>query len=411
MRILILGGAGGMAEIAELDLMESKGVKSIVLAGRSIEQLKRRKAKLLKANKKSKARLEIQQIDIKSPYFVKQLKRAKADVLINSTWYMLNTVAMAGAIKAKLSYIDLGGLYYKTREQLKMKAAAKKAGVTCVLGMGETPGTMNVLARQMGTQLDRIDRVDLRCGAVETGSGNSNGNSNGNDEWVPPYAIQTILDEVGEPPVVQRKGKITTLPPLSEEITFDLPKPIGRSTGYYTLHSEIASLPRYFKKKGVKQMDFAYAYGEETLEVVGALVKAKMASKQPIKVNDVSISPYQFIGLVDKQLMPKSEEDVPDKEAIRVEAWGKRRGKRAKVIVDMVATFHRRWKRSAGTAGTGIPPSIIAQWIASGKLDKPGVWAPEDIIDPIPFFKALATQGRGMHVYQQINRGTRKRLA
>ncbi|MHB2019626.1 MAG: saccharopine dehydrogenase C-terminal domain-containing protein, partial [Candidatus Xenobia bacterium] len=45
---------------------------------------------------------------------------------------------------------------------------------------------------------------------------------------------------------------------------------------------------------------------------------------------------------------------------------------------------------------TGVPPSIVAQMIASGEIKARGVLAPEACIPPQRFFDELAL--RGIHV-------------
>ena len=39
---------------------------------------------------------------------------------------------------------------------------------------------------------------------------------------------------------------------------------------------------------------------------------------------------------------------------------------------------------------TGIPTAVGLELLVTGRLDRPGVWAPEDAIDPEAFFAALA---------------------
>jgi len=62
---------------------------------------------------------------------------------------------MEAAIEAGIHYCDLGGLYHQTLRQLKLDARAKDAGLTCVLGIGSTPGTMNVMGAYGASKLNR----------------------------------------------------------------------------------------------------------------------------------------------------------------------------------------------------------------------------------------------------------------
>jgi saccharopine dehydrogenase (NAD+, L-lysine-forming) len=393
-RILVLGGAGAMAEAIERDLLES-GVKGLIIADRDRDRIEARARQLGR-------HVQTAVLDIKAPDFSRRLRDTGADVLINSTWYELNMHVMPAAIKAGLDYIDLGGLYWKTREQLKLKAEAKRAGVTCLLGMGSTPGTMNVLARHGGAKLDKVGKVELRCGSMTLEASQGG-------RFVPPYAIKTIVDEVTLPPVVLRNGRQREIPPLSERHEFTLPPPVGKVFGYAMLHSELASLPAYFRKKGIKSLDFAYAADQTLLDIITALHKIGMTSREPIPVKGVPISPYDFLAELDKRL-PKPPDDPKDIEMLRAELSGMAGGRKRRVRIEMTAHWHPRWRKSAGTVDTGVPPSIAAQWMASGRLHEPGVWAPEDIIEPIPYFKELNLHGRNMQVYEQVGDGPRRRL-
>ncbi len=51
-----------------------------------------------------------------------------------------------------------------------------------------------------------------------------------------------------------------------------------------------------------------------------------------------------------------------------------------------------------GTVDTGVPPSIAAQWILKKKVKHTGAIPPEIAFDPLPYFKDLNSQGRGIVV-------------
>jgi saccharopine dehydrogenase-like NADP-dependent oxidoreductase len=54
---------------------------------------------------------------------------------------------------------------------------------------------------------------------------------------------------------------------------------------------------------------------------------------------------------------------------------------------------HRDWGISGGTLLVAAPPAIVARWLASGSVDRPGVWPPEQVIEPQPFFDELTRRG------------------
>ncbi|KKM87895.1 hypothetical protein LCGC14_1264260, partial [marine sediment metagenome] len=58
--------------------------------------------------------------------------------------------------------------------------------------------------------------------------------------------------------------------------------------------------------------------------------------------------------------------------------------------VDCTAKTHTRWGCSSGDVCTAVPQSICTQMQVRGEIKEPGVWAPEQVIDPEYFFKELA---------------------
>ncbi|MDX6544632.1 MAG: hypothetical protein QOG02_406, partial [Gaiellales bacterium] len=83
-----------------------------------------------------------------------------ATVLLNTASYRINLAAMEVALDAGAHYLDLGGLYHVTRQQLELSSRFREAGLLAVLGMGSTPGKTNVMAAHAVERLGgRIDKV------------------------------------------------------------------------------------------------------------------------------------------------------------------------------------------------------------------------------------------------------------
>ncbi len=61
---------------------------------------------------------------------------------------------------------------------------------------------------------------------------------------------------------------------------------------------------------------------------------------------------------------------------------------------------HKLWKVGGGVVDTGVPPSIAAQWAVKGLIKERGVIPPEIAFDPLPYFRELASRGRGIHVIE-----------
>src|SRR5438309_1425007 len=190
-----------MARSTVPDLLASPGVDRIGSAGRSEP-----KAEAFAAAQRDPRAVPVP-IDARdSPSLVREMKHW--DCVINSSWYDLNVAIMEAAIEAGIHCCDLGGLYHQTLRQLKLDARAKDAGVTCVLGIGSTPGTMNVMGAYGASKLDKVHKVLLRSSGAVVSGGEPG-------IFVPPYAIRTIFDEFSMDAPILRKGKIQFVPALS----------------------------------------------------------------------------------------------------------------------------------------------------------------------------------------------------
>lgn len=372
-----------MAQVILRDLLESPGVEKVGVGDLDFAKV-RRVARSLKIDRAVPTQVDVRETD----RLVSIMK--EWDVAVNSTWYQLNLPVMKAAIKAGIHYLDLGGLYHMTLKQLRFDREAKDAGITCILGIGSTPGTMNIMAAYGASKLSSIKAVKLRSGSATV--------KPGADVFQSPYAIRTVLDEFTMSPVVLRKGKLRKLPPLSGNERFVLPDPVGEVEGYYTIHSELATLP-FTLNKGVQEMDFVVAYPHEFTKFITMLVKMGLASRNPVKVRGKDVLPYDVLATVVDSI-PKPREVELDVDVQRVELDGEQNGRSVKLRYDAISVPHKGWKIGGGTVGTGVPPSIAAQWLAKGKIKVQGVVPPEQSIDPLAFFRELGARDRGIRVLE-----------
>ncbi len=89
-------------------------------------------------------------------------KISASRVLINAVWYEHNLDVMKAAIQAKVHYNDLGGLFHMTRKQMELNNAAENAGITAILGGGESPGITNVMVALCSKKLDSVQKIKIR---------------------------------------------------------------------------------------------------------------------------------------------------------------------------------------------------------------------------------------------------------
>lgn len=349
---LVLGGYGEMGRVTVHDLFETTRDR-IIVAGRDLK-----KARKFARGFKSK-RLKVGQVDVTDEKALRALMK-KCDVVINATQYTYNLHVMRAALHTKKPYIDLGGLFHMTKKQLKLHSLFKKNRLTAVIGCGSTPGITNILTAYGASKLDTVDAIRIRFADHDFSKSPS--------AFMLPYSIATIFDEFTKPAAVLTKGKIRFVPAMTGREEEAFPKPVGKVSEFYTLHSELATFPASFKNKGLKECDFKVSFPKDFIRHIKRLIT---------------------LGYSKPKNPPIVKKPIHDLEYVRVRITGKRKGKRVRLTLDVIAKSKPKWHVSAGSYDTGVPPSIIAQMIVKGKITQKGVFPPEQCIDPPVFFKEL----------------------
>ncbi len=372
-KIVVLGGHGEMGRVIVTDLAETfKG--EIVIAARSKQEAVRFASSFKKKNISGSVANSSNKIQMKSLL-------QGADVLINATNYYFNVEVMKHALDNNVNYIDLGGLYYTTKKQLKLHNKFKKKNLVAVLGCGSTPGITNVLAEFGAKKFDRIKSVDIAFADKDY--------TQYNQPFVVPYSMQTIFDEFTKAPAVLQNGRIRFTKPLSGDKHIEFPKPVGRVICREVLHSELASLPSVLKEKGIKECSFRGSWDNDFVAKTKFLIDSGFASDKPILVGQKEIVPRNVAVALLNNFLPPARIKVNDTEFLRVEIKGRKNGKSKTLVVYCQAFTNEKHNIPAGSWDTGVPPSIIAQEIIKGQIKGRGVLTPERCITPSLFFKAL----------------------
>jgi len=365
MKVLVLGGCGAMGKAIVRDLNDNPEVNEIVIGD----------VNLTKANAYAKE-VGSQKISVKKVDIENQDQLIKAcrgvNVVANASWYEFNLDVMKAALKTKSHYLDLGGLYHVSKKQLKLDKDFKKAGITAILGIGASPGITNVLAGYGASKLDSVREVHIRTGA-KGGGGFA-------------YSAKTILDEVTMNPVIFENGKFKEVEPLSGKERYRLPSPVDEVDGFYSIHSELATLP--FTIKGIKKVTFRVGFSPSLLQKVNVLLELGLLNTNQISIKGDKISPkdflYNYLGTL---TAPPSMDEF---KSLQVEVIGKKGGVIKKLFFETVVKSSKKWNLRATAIWTGVPAAITAHWLGNGKILSKGVLPPEVGIDPEAFISELA---------------------
>ena len=374
MRILVVGASGQIGAWTVRDLVDYYDAE-VVAADLSFERAKKLADHVGKDN--------VTPIRLDASDAVALKKAAKGvDVIHSSAWYELNLKIMPVAIDLGVHYSDLGGFYDRTLEQLKLDKKAKDAGVTCVLGMGSSPGITNVCGAAGANRLDSVDDISIYCSwgtKIKTDAA-----------AFPSYSIRTVMDEITQDPGIVENGVKKKVPALSGGKEVVMPEPSGKVTAYYVKHSEPATMADFIGK-GTKNVSFRIGFPANDFTTFKTLAQLGFGSTEKIDTAGGSVSPKDFITAMYIRAVESSRDatqSMDEFDYFRVDVDGKKRGKPSKVVFT-VKTWNDPEKGIPSARDTSVPPSIVANWLTSGKIDRRGTLPPEACIDPEPFFKEL----------------------
>jgi saccharopine dehydrogenase-like NADP-dependent oxidoreductase len=271
-----------------------------------------------------------------------------AEVVVNCADYRLNLDVMNAALAAGAHYVDLGGLFHVTRQQLELDGEFRDAGLTAILGIGSAPGKTNLLASAAARRLGE-EPVAMEIWAATRDPAAAN------HPFPAPYSVQTLRDELELGPMVLRDGELTEVEPLSGEAEREFPE-LGRAKGIYTLHSELATLPVSFPT--LREASFRLCLSPGLLEKLLALEEGELP--EPYVQSPESVA----VHLVDLA------------------------GAGSRVVGTTVT-------RRGSAKSTSEPAARAAFELAEGRLEAPGVRPPESAIDdPEAFLALLDTEVR-----------------
>lgn len=375
MKVVVLGASGTVGRAIVTDLIGGPEVTRVTVSGRN-----ETKGNELCASLNSK-KLSFQAVDLASPEQLSPLL-ADADVVINATSHLYNIVVMEAALATGTHYLDLGGMFHITRQQLELNGRFAAAHLTAVLCMGCCPGLSNVLSAMMAKQLERTDEIHIRVGSRR-----------GPDFIGFNLSPKTQLDEFTRRPLIYKDGRHRELEPLAGRETYRFAEPIGQAEGFFAIHSEVLTLPANIP--GVRNVTYWVAFPPETWRRMEALLEWGLDSREPVEVKGCSISPREFMDAFLEGIKPVSGY-VEEYKTLQVEVRGIRKERPAVLCMQTVVGSNRELNLTSSAFWAGTPASVVAQMVGFGEINQHGVFAPELVVVGKRLLAELAQ--RGIHV-------------
>jgi saccharopine dehydrogenase (NAD+, L-lysine-forming) len=364
MKAVVLGGAGVIGSYAVKCLTESSTFSEVLIADASESRGKSFADKYEKVS--------FVKIDATNEENLNQMIK-DADVAVNCVgpFYKFAPKILNSAISQGVDYVDVCDDYDTTQDLLdEYHKKAQDAGVTCIVGLGASPGLTNVVAAYASSKLTKVDDITV---CVTRGIDEEAGGA------IPYHMLHCWLGEIP----VFKNGSFTKgrgLVDGKEMVTF--PKPFGQTNVYYFGHPETVTLPRYIK--GVQNVSCKGTFFPQIFrKTLLQLDDLGLISDEKIDMNGIEFSPIDFLASAIPLMIMKLStqiEDIPIGGSVLVKVVGEKDGIPKSYTYGGIARMRE---------GTATPAAVGAEMIIKGEIKSPGVHAPEGCVPPAKFLNNL----------------------
>jgi lysine 6-dehydrogenase len=303
------------------------------------------------------------------------------DAFLSAVPYYLNLGIARAAIQAGASMCDLGGNTDLVREQLALDGRAKAAGISIVPDCGQVPGMGTTLMVYAMSLLDEPEEVFMWDGGLPQ-------NPRPPFDYLLTFNIAGLTNEYAESPVFLRDGQPTLVPTMDELEEIEFPPPVGRLEAFTT-------------GGGVSTMPWTYAGRLKTLQnktvrypghfaQLRAFYDLGLWRTDPVQVGAQEVVPRDLFHTLFEPLVTYPEDR--DVVVIRIRATGRRGGKPAEAVLDLIDFYDEETGFTAMERTTGWDGAIVAAMMARGQTPR-GAVPVERAVPPDLFVQELARRG------------------
>ena len=376
MKILALGGSGGMGRFAVRSLINHEKIKKILVADLNVLS-----AKTFASNFDN--RVEGLELDItNNEALINEM--SKVDIVINTTgpFFKFGLPILKAAIDTNTHYFDICDDWEPTEKMLLLNNDDRSSEITGIIGLGASPGLTNILAYLAILELDEVSKIYTGWNISGAKPEDKSSQKGVNAAMV--HGIEQVTGYVK----VFKNGKYEMVRPL-EEVVINYPK-IGKKRANIFGHPEAISFPYYYPN--IKDSLNLMHGGEKglvgILKFIRLLIEIKLISK--------NIAAKIFTWLNNLSSSETEKNDLFDLPSVYGYAEGRKDNKNFSVGV----TFDDSIQNLSMGEATSLPLACGVKMFLDGVISQRGIHAPESgIIDPEIFLDYFAKEiGNGVEL-------------
>ena len=362
-KVIVLGGCGAVGSVAVKTLAAQDMFSQVVIGDWNI-------AKAEALAKDLGPKVSAVKVNAENSESIKAAVKG-CDIVLNCVGPFYKTVKtiLSAVIELGINYVDICDDVDVTIDILNMDSQAKAAGISAVIGMGNSPGISNLLGKFAAENLlDETDAIDIY---------HAHGGEPIEGEGVIGHRFHCMTIDVP----MFLDGKLTYVKYFGPDgialrQSFDFPI-LGEVPLYPYPHPEQVTMPRYIKTRQVTNKGSVIP--NEYYNLTRDLCGLGLASRDPLDVKGVKVIPYDFaMAFIIKQRERILKETKFGKQrgCLSIVVKGKKDGKYREY------RFHLASRSEAIGEGTGIPAALGVILMQQGKISTKGVQPPEGCINP-----------------------------
>lgn len=371
MKVLVLGGSGGMGRFASRAISSFEKIDAITIADLNAEAAKEF-AKSFKDKKIIGMGLNVS--DEKALNNV----LTEHDVVLNLTgpFFKFAYPILKSALEQNCHYLDICDDWEPTEKMFSLNDFAMKKNKTAILGLGASPGITNLLALRAMSELDEVDKIytgwDISSAEPEKDSSQSGTNA---------AMVHGIEQMVGKVKVFTN-NKFQMVRPL-KQVNVEFPE-LGNFRASIFGHPEAITFPYHYPEISES---FNLMHGDESsfrfiFKMLRFFIEVKLLPKN---------TAARIIQWLEKKSPNNSEEKGDSLPGVYGLAQGIKKGRKTTVSASLDNENGMLEKMTMGEA-TGYPLACGLKMLLEGRLNKSGVFAPEGCgINPDDFFLELSS--------------------
>ena len=368
MKVLALGGSGGMGRFSSFAISNYPNITKVTIADLNEDNAK-------EFSNLFDDRFTGIGLDVTDKEHLEKVMSGH-DIVLNTTgpFFKFGLPILKSAIKCKCHYFDICDDWEPTEEMLKLNDEALKNEITAIVGLGASPGISNLLGLKAMNELDKTESIitgwDVSSAKPEDESSQKGTNA------AMEHGLQQISGEIK----VYKDKKYKLTKPL-EKIKIHYPGR-GNHNVFIFGHPEAITFPHHFNdlKESVNACHGSNQSNIYIIKILRWLVDKKLISfKQGASLLE---------WLERKIGTPNIEKQIKGLPSIYGLARGLKDNKKASVGVTLSEEdLSNSWGMGAIT---GFPLAFGLKLLLESKINKKGVFAPEGgAINPDDFFSLL----------------------